>query len=481
VFSYATPSLFESDLSQARLGFCCDAGRPLEFEARVVAHIPLLRFGLRALGELIWSSDDDGFVTLDPIVTAHPDGLIFEAFSSDLSCYGRLAISPEVYQIEGAPVWGTTNVDFSGWLWAALGELRSSRETWLRLSPGGVELKTLGAGGRFEPKVEVPLAWYRAFLELQAAINRPGTELQVAPVDLLAPIRFLRYSKARLSPRGLRYECSQGRWSVILEPWEKVFDLRISGSQERRIRTWGRQRLRLLEPLLPFARQVTIKLCGRAMPHFYRLQLPGMSFWLGLTGSGRQAFDSDSGYSLWRGLSPAVDEAALQSRLQELSQALVLPEHPLDVELVRRGLAMGEPDTRRTRYRPLQKADLDLAAIYPPDPRQERARELAVEVLACEVQEQRKLKRLPGPHGQGERELIFRDWKVRGRVQDLELEMVVSEREQILFGRCGCDFFQSHLLQKGPCEHLLALFEASREQRLELPTSVEVQGLPHDE
>jgi hypothetical protein len=97
-------------------------------------------------------------------------------------------------------------VDFSAWLWAALNEMRSSRETRLRVSAEGLEVRTKGAGGRFEQKVDLPDSWVRGFLQVSAAMAMPGTRLTVKPVDLLAAIRFLRYTKAKLSPRALRYE-----------------------------------------------------------------------------------------------------------------------------------------------------------------------------------------------------------------------------------------------------------------------------------
>lgn len=474
MFSYATPSALLSDRSSSRLGLACDETRPLHFEGRLQQHIPLFRFALRALGELIWSHDSDGLRQLDPIVTVHPDLMIFEGFSSDLACYGRLCLDLSLFEVSSSPQWGTTNVDFGSWLWSALGELRSSRQTWVRLGQQGLEVETRGWGGRFQPKVAVPNEWYRAFLELQGALQMSSTRVRVDPVDLLIPVRFLRHSRARVSPRAMRYVCQDGGWKLVLEPWEQEFPLGAEGGEDRTIRCWGRQRLRRIEPLLPFASEVEIRLCGRALPHFYRLTLPKMSFLLGLTGWGRQTFGSEAGYSLWGGLPQRFQESEVEQRLQHLGRHWVDAPQPVDGELIRRGLAMSEGG--KTRYRPLTSQPLDLQALYPPDPRQERALGLSVEVTTCEVQEQRKVRRLPGPHGPVSREVIYRDWRVTGRSQGHNLELVVSDRERILFGRCGCDFFQRHLLQQGPCEHLLALFEASREQRPALPTSHPVQG-----
>jgi hypothetical protein len=474
VFSYATPSAFRSDFSRSQLSLSCDEAQPLHFVGRVSQHVSLLRFCLRALGEVIWSSDDASW-GMDPVLSLYPDRMIWEGFSADTACYARLSVDSQIFEVNEPVSYGTTNVNFTSWLWSALGEMRSSRETFLRLSTAGVEVDSGRFGGRFEPQVELPPHWTAAFLEVQQALSRPYTRLLCEPIDLLAPIRFLRHNKAKVSPRGLRYERSGEDWQMVLEPWEKVFPVGggLAGPVERRIRTWGRQRLRLLEPLLPFADGVEIRLCGRALPHFYWVFLPGMTFLLGLTGWARQSFEHTL---LNAGIPQPVDEALLEQRRQLLAEQRSLPVDPLDTELVRRGQAMLDPELHLTRYRPLKG---QVWKTPPPDPRVEEAAGLQVEVLECVPVETRKLKKLPGESGQ--REVVWRDWRVRGSCQGESLELQISEREQIVFGRCGCNFFQTHLLNQGPCAHLLALYEASREQRRDGPTSRQVEGVDGDE
>jgi hypothetical protein len=158
---YASPSVFEADRSGASLGLTANAHRPVRFRGRVRRQVPLLRFALRALGEAIWSSegwmpDDDAPFLPDPIITVHPDRLLFEAFSQDESTYVRLAVDPGLFEIEPPVEYGTTNVDFTAWLWGALGELRSSRDTQMRIEAAGLPVAPGGAGGRYEAQVELP-------------------------------------------------------------------------------------------------------------------------------------------------------------------------------------------------------------------------------------------------------------------------------------------------------------------------------------
>src|ERR1035441_263777 len=142
------------------------------------------------MGEAIWSNDtwvSQGELMswiLDPVITVHPDRIFFEAFSQDQSAYAMVIAKPEMFATDGDIVTGTTNVDFSAWLWGALNELRSSRETWLRVGAQGFEVKTKGAGGRFEQKVDLPDNWVRGFLQVSSAMAMPGTRITVKPADL---------------------------------------------------------------------------------------------------------------------------------------------------------------------------------------------------------------------------------------------------------------------------------------------------------
>ena len=128
---YAAPSEFQSTFDATKVGIATNIRRPVSFSGCVKKHNFILRIALRALGELIWS--DDTWISdadiLDPVITVHPDRIFFEAFSQDQSVYGALIVDPDIFAIQGDVVTGTTNIDFTAWLWGALGEMRSSRAT----------------------------------------------------------------------------------------------------------------------------------------------------------------------------------------------------------------------------------------------------------------------------------------------------------------------------------------------------------------
>ena len=502
---YASPSVFESQRDRSLLGISANARRPVRFHGMATRNVPLLRFTLRALGEAIWSNDlwetqgDLMGWILDPVITVHPDRLFLEAFSQDQSVYAMVVLNPEMFGAEGEVVTGTTNVDFTAWLWGALNELRSSRETWLRVGAEGFEVKTRGAGGRFEQKVDLPDHWVRGFLQVTGAMAMPGTRLTVRPADLLAAIRFLRYTKAKVSPRALRYEFAPGENArIVLEPWEHVVRLRGAEhnyTEPRVIRTWGRRRLALIEPLLPFATSVDVYLKGRGLPSFYAVKLPDMTFVIGLSGWSGQSWTDTGSFDLLGDAGP-VDAAVIAQVYQHLASrfcaspqelAAALGQQPNLIwraceRLCRQGRAIFDVESRAFRHRELFEQPVDEAKMFPPDERMERANALltrnAVGFARCEPQEVRKIKKLKTPDGPVTREIVYRDWRVTGNVASDKTEIVVGDAGRIIFGTCSCAFFQENLLGKGPCEHMIALFKASADGRKDLPTSAPVSAAP---
>lgn len=492
--TYASPSAFNSTREQSNLSIAASANRPVHFQGKVARHGFPLRIALRALGAAIWSEDlwsseaDHAARVLDPVITVHPDRLWFEAFSQDMSAYCALIVDPGVFEVVGTPSFGTTNIDFTAWLWGALGEMRTSRATYFRVGAEGLEVVTERAGGRFEQKVEVPDSWVRGFLQVQGAMGLPGTRLSVRPVDLLAAIRFLQTNKAKVSPRALRYELEPGQAArLLIEPWDHVValvDATHGYTEKRIIRTWGRRRLRLIEPLLPFAERVDVYLKGRAMPSFYSVKLPGMTFLLGLSGYTGAGFGGSAGFDLNTPTPDTVDadqvvlpvmSSAYHLSTEEVAERTGLSHSRASQALVAlsyAGRVMYDLEARRWRHRELFSPPIDVARFYPPDLRREEAQALiagGITNLAVVAEEDRKLRRYFDPQTgeKREKELVFRQWRIQADCGGEHASIVVSAEERIIFGQCGCAFFKDHLMARGPCPHMLALFHLSSSSRTE--------------
>lgn len=495
---YASPSALESTRERSLLSLCADRGRAVRFHGRVKPEaVFLLRTALRAAFEVLWSHDywdwEKAFESPDPLVSVHPDRLLFEAFSPDRSAHVCVGVERSLFEEEGEVVCGTSNVECTSWLWGALGEMRSTRETWLRLDTLGLETVTTGSGGRFEKRGELAEDWVRGFLQLQSAAAMPGVNFQVKPVDMLALIRFLRYSKPNTSPRAIRYEFEPDRpVTVVAEPWEERFVLRDtehSYKEPKSTRLWGRKRLSLLEPLLPFAQSLEVQLKGRAMPSFYVARLPGIDFALSITGWGGRQFSSGDDLALLsseQNLEATHLEKAekkLQksffitaSRLAKSVKVKKAVAEALLRELCRQGKAGYFPAYSHYRYRPLFDELPDLLKLFPPNERLTSARALladgSVSLESAEARETRKTRKLPSPTGPRLVEVIHRDWALQGQVSDQQqVEVVLDQSDRIIFGRCGCPHFRDNLLHRGPCEHLLALRMAFEAERVDPPTS----------
>jgi hypothetical protein len=311
----------------------------------------------------------------------------------------------------------------------------------------------------------------------------------------------LRFTKAKLSPRALRYELDPGKDAkLVLEPWEHEVPLRGAehGYTERRvIRTWGRRRLKLLEPMLPFAERVDVYLKGRAMPSFYAVKLPGITFTLGLSGFTSQSWTSRASFELLvapakagfakdRALALLKERHSAEPSAVATALSIDLPQATrLLTSLCAEGRCIYDLETRAYRHRELFAKPIDAAKVYLPDRRREAAEHFLangdVQITSAAPRETRKQKRLKTPEGPVYRELIFRDWVVQGRVLDQpEVEVVLNDEDRLIFGRCGCAFFREHILAQGPCEHLLALLSFAKPRRADASSSVAIEREAHE-
>src|SRR5205823_2517869 len=187
----------------------------------------------------------------DPVITVSPDVLFFECFSADESSYGCLTVEREAFEAETDVSLGTTNVDYSWRLYEHFQEIRSYRETRFTIDPLGFGVQTQADESAYrEEKIDLPQSWLRGFSALQSAMSLPLKRVPVSREGLYAVLAFLKRHKARTSPRAVRFELTPGQpVTIVLEPWEKRIVLHTTpypGPKQEVIRTWGRDRLRVL-------------------------------------------------------------------------------------------------------------------------------------------------------------------------------------------------------------------------------------------
>lgn len=509
---FGSPSAVESTRERDVITLTACASRPVRFKGKVVKHGFILRTALQSLAHLIWSRDmwqaeDDSQFALDPVVTVHPDRIFFEAFSQDQSAYGALIVERGMFEDDGNVDTGTTNVDLSAWMMSALGDIHSSRETWLKIAPEGVDVSVMGVGGRFERKVEMPDGWVKGFLKVQAAMAMPGTRVGMRPVDMVRVLDVLKTHRSRVMPRGMRYVFEPGQDArVILEPWEIPISLAGSShdfSEPHSIRLQGRKRLSLLEPVLPYAQRVDVFLKGRALPAFYAVKLPGMTFVLGITGWTGESFTTGSGFDLMS-CGVGADDATLGKAYETLAKWHHISVGMLSEtlgrskntalraleRLCRQGRAMYDVEKRDFRHRELFAQPVDEAKFFPEDDRITAAKGFVakdeVTLTGVAMTQARRTRTIDTPLAPAtpkkrvRRDLVQREWNVKGKVAGMDpVEVLSDDSGRLVFGQCACNFYREHLMKKGPCEHMLALMKVSEPKIKDLPTNLPNEGVTH--
>jgi hypothetical protein len=436
-----------------------------------------------------WIARNDplAWTVLDPIVSVHPDELLFEVFSKDEGSYAKLGIDWAAFELEGKPQLGTTNIDYTQALFDGVQKMRSYRETRFTIGSEAVEVQTEGASPVLEKKVNVPDSWLRGFLQVQSAATLPRTRLSLAPMDLYNMLRHLRlHADQKKGGRALRFELVPGEAPrMVLEPWNVVLPTHAgvyTGKTSQVIRVWGRRRLMLIQRMLPFVEKVDVHLLGTGLPSFYVLKAGPLSFTLGVSGftssNWAQAVSFDlllprpGGSEASKKDAPPVDKVVKLLEKKWVASATDLGKELGDkasgvLEALQIGCQQGKLmyDVARDvyRYRPLTDEPLDPGRFAFRNVRERRAHDLIADKGAVKIAQENQI------HGVG----LELTGKVAVAADKREYRpmMLFDDEGRVSKAECTCTFFRQHQLKEGPCEHLIALrlaqaqVEAKRKQQ----------------
>ncbi|MDY3553031.1 hypothetical protein R5W24_002121 [Gemmata sp. JC717] len=397
----------------------------------------------------------------DPVITVSPDVMFFECFSADESSYGCLTVERDAFEAERDVSLGTTNVDYSWRLYEHFQTIRSYRETRFTIDPLGFEVQTSTDDPAYrEEKIDLPQSWLRGFSSLQSAMSLPMRRVPLSREAVYSVIAFLTRNKSKRSPRAVRFELTPGRpVKLVLEPWDKeivVHDLPYSGARKEVIRTWGRDRLRVLGRLLPLLDGVDVYLLGTGLPSFWVAKMGEMKLTLGL--SGWTANDWTSGGSAIDQLAPPV--APSNDVMQAMAAAFrdsptwTLPALATKMrgseaavsaglnKLALLGQVIHDLPHGVYRWRQVMPVTLSAEVIGPENEETVAARELTR--WRCKISSDKT-------DAKGQRQVVG---TVDGRSTS---EVTLDADDRIVAGKCGCSYFYTGGLRKGPCRHLQAL------------------------
>jgi hypothetical protein len=423
-----------------------------------------------------WALRNDplAFILLDPVVTVHPDQVLFEVFSKDEGSYAKLGVDLDAFELDGAPVCGTTNIDFSQTLFAGIEQMRSYRTTRLSIGKEAVALATTSAARVLEKQAKVPDSWLRGFLQVQSAAALPRETLRLSPMDVYNLLRWLRMHGDRKGQRrGLRLELIPGEPPrMVLEPWETVLPSTAGpykGRASRVVRLYGRRRLMMLRRLLPFVGAVDVHVLGSGLPSFWVMRAGPLTLTLGLSGFTAANWSQAASFDLLlprkvRG-GEALDRVLGRlggvwvAGVPELTKATGLKGEAL-VEGLQAGCQQGrlmyDVAGDVYRLRALTEAPVDLGRLEYRNQREKQAHDLLARRGAVEVVSENRIA------GTG-LELTGKVAVAEDR-REYRPVMLLNEEGQVSKAECTCTFFRKQGLKAGPCPHLVALRLAYGEQ-----------------
>jgi hypothetical protein len=440
------------------------------------------RFHARKYDYFRWLREHDweAWVVLDPVVSVHPDCLIFEVFSQDESSYGRVTVPTSGLDIFGTPAYGTTNIDYSRPLADEIRRIRSYRPAFLEIGAEGVSVAT-SAGEAIEKKIDLPPTWVRGFLQVQSAAAFGAVDLQLSASTVAEVLSLLRRRRETVGPRSLRFVIAPDEKPIIVvEPWNvEVREAThvYTGQYRGEIRIWGRRRLFVLDSLLPHADRVQVRLLGGGMPSYWTVFQQTQRFDLGLSGWTKNDWAQAARFDLLASTSTASPEL-VQHTLSALAAALRLTPEALAAQLTiardaatsalqqccALGQAMYDHITGEYRWRAMLPIPLKLE---PTD--QDRRMTQARRILAAKGVAWQEVD--PTDQAFGAPTLTADRARVKATVRDdarsktettVTLDIDLDGRVQ--YAHCTCGFFRREKLRKGPCAHILAASALASEQ-----------------
>jgi predicted DNA-binding WGR domain protein len=419
---------------------------------------------------------------LDPILTVHPDQAFLEVFSKDESSYARLSLHWDIFDQVADLTYGTTHVDFSPQFYEELQKIRSYKQTAIEM--GQLQGLSIAHETTFDTAKTLRIAdsWLRGFLQVQSAAALPMTHFTLSPIDLYNALIYLRRNKAKKGPRGLRYELIPNQPArLIIEPIEQIFfgqGSAYQGSRPQIVRTWGRQRLFLLQRILPFTQHIDVYTLGSGLPTFYVLRMEGASLTLGLSGWTDKNWSASSQFDA---LLPSqkVEEARLASLVELMRENFCMSMEQIceDLQttytqnisalqqLSRKGVIAYDLELKVFRYREISAETPAIEKLKYRNEHEANAHALLDAPVTDGLSEPVQITKFNHVLGSGSE--IHGQIEDRAAYRQYKTNFFIDLDGRISRAKCTCAWFQRTSFKEGPCEHILALLLLYQRQQAE--------------
>lgn len=425
--------------------------------------------------DYLYHSNRDMWLVLDPVISVHPDKILFECFSRDEASYASLSCSHNVFQHSDDFACGTTNIDYSADLYQEFQKIRSYKSTRFDIMSAGFQVQTANDEAYHEAKIDLPDSWIRGFLQVSSALALPATRLSLHPMDVHNICLILRRHLEQHGPRSLRFILQPGQpIKLCFEPWNIEITCQRSiyqGAQAQEVRLWGRRRLLTLERLIAHSQSFTVILLGTGMPSYWIAHMPELDYTLGLSGWTANDWSRAGNFDLLLARE-AVSDQVIASLLQHLQQhwygsaaqisstlGLSLSEVSSGLgSLMQAGRVVFDPVSAVYRWRDLVREPLNLAQLRFASEQEANAADL----LAPKFWRKLSYQEQAGQAQTWRAEISDSATKPEKRHQvmvKIDADQGLSEAE------CSCAYYVRNRLYRGPCAHMLALRLIARQQK----------------
>lgn len=365
----------------------------------------------------------------DPIVTAGNGKLRFEGFTHCAGAYARVDVLPDGLDGEFIDN-GTTNVDFNPPMIAALSRVRANDN--LLLSVGDKELALHKDGDKIvERKVPLPTKWIKGLTTVQIFLSEAEERYTFNKIQTMKLFQSIPKAKVKAD------------YYLVIRGGQPMFTPVKSADA---ICVGGLHRLRLLEPLLPFADKLKVFPHPTMQSTTWQLYFGSVRFSLSLSRDTYRGF-SGEGAALEALIDDIPDEwiEAMDKYSyanQEFNPTLFAMKEHIDFErvdnLTGRLAAMGllgfDLDDNRFFYRRLPFKPERIVGL---NPRIKGAEKLISEGKVSIISQT--------------------DNRIEARVEGSGVShtVVIDEKG----ARCTCAWYSKHLGERGSCKHVLAVLK----------------------
>jgi hypothetical protein len=378
----------------------------------------------------------------DPVVTSDGKRLRLEVFSVCCGAYARLDLHANA--LDGDWIGkGSTNVDFNLPMRSALATVMNSENVALTV---GVDRLVLERGDQsvVERKVKLPVRWLKGFVEVQVYQSALKQIMELPALELAKTIRTLPQQNI-MQAGAITYLVPAGKGIRLSQRFGP-------GA----VAVGAISRLKILEPILRYAKTVRIYSSGVDAISAFELTLADGSFFFVLSPNAARGFSGEGQALSGLAQKSSTDAVArVKSALvwqekisaQDLSSSLRLDTDSvlgaLQV-LGTRGLVGFDLANGAYFHRELP---FDLTLVEELQPRMKKARELI---------EQKSVRLTRSKQVDTEAEAY-----VKGTTGDHYIQITAEG------ARCTCDWFAKNQGERGPCSHILAAELAMLDQDLD--------------